>query len=527
MSCVITKEIKGRQYLYESVSYRDDNGQPRTRRKFIGKIEPGTGVRIYSKEYIERMTTEGRLTEINTDIKRYSDNDIKRSKMLEYGASYLYKRIAEEIGLYRVLQEAIPDAWKEVFTVACYLVSNDEPVMYCNDWVEKTDGLPVRALSASGISRLFKDGIGIHQRNEFYRRWAAYRQEREYLAIDISSASSYSKFISEVEWGHNRDKEKLPQVNLCLIMGEESKNPVYQIPYSGSITDVTTLRTTLKLASHLSLGELKLVMDKGFYKKRNIDILLADGTTKFITAASFNADYVCKLVESSKHSIDRADNAILLGEDTILGMTREVKWDSEHSLYAHVYHNAIGAAVAKTELYGFAASLAEIARADPHSEKHAKKFDKYLAINKTPDAQLTVNIRQDVLEGQLATSGWLVLLSNHISDASKAIHIYRAKDAVEKGFDRFKNSLDMKRLRVHSSEGMENKAFVAFIGLILISRIHKVMSEKNLYLHMTMKRLVHTLEKLRVQFIDENRVLFPLTKQQSDIYDAFGFDAPV
>ena len=347
------------------------------------------------------------------------------------------------------------------------------------------------------------------------------------MALDITSVSSYSKFISEVEWGHNRDKEKLPQVNLCLIMGERSKSPVYQIPYSGSISDVTTLQTTLKLASHLSLGELKLVMDKGFYRKRNIDTLLADGVTKFITAASFNTGFICKLVESSKPSIDRADNAILVGEDTILGMTHEVKWSSKHTLYAHVYHNAVGAAIAKSELYGFVASLAEIARANPYSEKHAKKFKKHLTINEAPANQFTVNIRQDVLEDQLATIGWLVLLSNHISDVSGAIHIYRAKDAVEKGFDRFKNSLDMRRLRVHSSEGMENKAFVAFIGLIVMSFIHKVMSEKNLYSNMTMKRLIHTLEKLRVQYIDGNRILFPLTKQQSDIYEAFGFDAPV
>jgi transposase len=357
----------------------------------------------------------------------------------------------------------------------------------------------------------------------------AYRQEQEYLALDITSISSYSKLISEVEWGHNRDKEKLPQVNLCLIMGEKTKLPVYQIAYSGSLTDVTTLQTTLKLASPLLLDKALLVMDKGFYSKSNIDVMLSDKAVKFIIAASFSSKYVCKQVESVKRDIDKAANIILVGEDTILGIARKVKWNSEHILYVHVYHNAMSAAAAKTDLYAEVASLAEIAKVNPHSEKHSKKFKKYLLINETeaPETPVTVDIHQQVLDEKLAMSGWLVIFSNHINDASEAIQIYRAKDAVEKGFSRFKNSLGMERLRVHSSESMENKIFVAFVGLIIMSHIHRVMIEKGLYPLMTMKNLVHTLEKLRVQYIYGNRILFPLTKQQKGIYEAFGFDAPI
>jgi len=69
-------------------------------------------------------------------------------------------------------------------------------------------------------------------------------------------------------------------------------------------------------------------------------------------------------------------------------------------------------------------------------------------------------------------SGWLVIFSNHISDTSEAIYIYRAKDAVEKGFNRFNNKLEMARLQAHSSESMENKAFVAFIGLLPLTFAH-------------------------------------------------------
>ena len=126
-----------------------------------------------------------------------------------------------------------------------------------------------------------------------------------------------------------------------------------------------------------------------------------------------------------------------------------------------------------------------------------------------------------------STAGWLVIISNDVADAKEAIIIYREKDVVEKGFLRLKNSLDLGRLRVHREDSMQNKVFVGFISLILMSQIHKVMLDNGLYKKMTMKKLLMTLSKLRVQEINGTRILFPLTKEQKDIYKAFNVAEPV
>jgi len=529
MSSIIVKRIKGRLYLYKSTSYRDEGGKPRTNRVYVGKVNPETGAHEYKQEYLDRLDPNER-TGIEADIKSYSENDIKQSVVLEYGASYFYRQIAEKTGLYRILQETMPDCWQDIFTAACYLVSNDEPIMYCDDWVGKTDGLPSSHVSASTMCRLLKDGITNQNRNDFYMKWAAYRQEQEYLALDITSFSSYSKLISEVEWGHNRDEENLPQINLCLLLGEKTRIPVYPSVYSGSLGDVTTLQTTIKLATSLSIKKMMLVMDKGFYSQRNIDFMLKDESIKFMIAATFTSAFVREQVEAVRQEIYQAQNAIVLGDDIIFGVTREVKW-KDRTIYAHVYYNAVGATIARSNLYGEAASLAEHARSDPSNEKLAAKYKKYLLIKKAESEgghdNLIVSIRQDVLDKQVAMSGWLVIFSNHVTDASDAIHIYRAKDVVEKGFNKFKNSLEMERLRVHNSDSMENKIFAAFIGLIIMSYIHNVMVERGLYYHLTFKRLIHTLEKLRVQYINGNRILFPVTKEQSDIFQVFDIEIPV
>ena len=100
------------------------------------------------------------------------------------------------------------------------------------------------------------------------------------------------------------------------------------------------------------------------------------------------------------------------------------------------------------------------------------------------------------------------------------------KDVVEKAFMRMKNCLDLGRLRVQHNDSMQNKVFVGFIALIIMAYIHKVMLSEDLYKSMTMKKMIKTLEKLRVQTINGTRIIYPLTKEQKVIFKAFGLAGP-
>jgi hypothetical protein len=63
-----------------------------------------------------------------------------------------------------------------------------------------------------------------------------------------------------------------------------------------------------------------------------------------------------------------------------------------------------------------------------------------------------VTIRQEVIENELSTSGWVVIIGNETITAQAAHDIYRKKDVVEKAFLNYKNNLGMGRLRVHAVE---------------------------------------------------------------------------
>jgi transposase len=50
--------------------------------------------------------------------------------------------------------------------------------------------------------------------------------EDDYLCYDITSISSYSEFNEFIKYGHNRDNEKLPQLNLAILFGQKGRLPV-------------------------------------------------------------------------------------------------------------------------------------------------------------------------------------------------------------------------------------------------------------------------------------------------------------
>ena len=131
-----------------------------------------------------------------------------------------------------------------------------------------------------------------------------------------------------------------------------------------------------------------------------------------------------------------------------------------------------------------------------------------------------------MIDEETAHAGWMVLISNHIKDTKKALSIYRTKDAVEKGFFRLKNNLDLQRLRVHSNDAVQGKLFIGFISLIVMSHIHQVMTTEKLYKSVTLIELIKQMEKLRVQYISGNRILFPLTKYQKMLLNIFQLKMP-
>jgi len=53
------------------------------------------------------------------------------------------------------------------------------------------------------------------------------------------------------------------------------------------------------------------------------------------------------------------------------------------------------------------------------------------------------------------------------------------------------------------------------------------MMDNDMYGKMTMKKMIRTLARHRVQNIGGERIIYPVTKTQRDIYTVFGVQVPV
>jgi hypothetical protein len=520
MSYVVENKIGKYTYLYECEGYRE-GGKVKGRRKTVGKVDPKTGKRVYKPEYLERMRKAGTPIEDAGTQKMFSEDDIKNSSIREFGLTNLLSVLSNRSGLADSLANALPEFGGVVLTLANHLVASGEPFMHCDEWLQGVEPpANIGTLTSQRISEVLVL-ISPTERERFYQLWCAMRSETEYLALDITSTSSYSELIGDVEWGYNRDGENLAQVNMCMLMGETSRLPIYETVYAGSLKDVSTLEATLSKFDAVAGGKpIMVVMDKGFYSKKNVDMMISRGT-KFVIAMPFSAGFAKRQVDGERKDIDRFGNTIVLGGASIRAVSKSRSWSAGQNVRVHIYYNAVKAVTDREKIYADVARMRDNATSEPEKYVNDERYRKFLIVRKSEGTGYTVNVREEVVEAAYNHAGWLVIISNDVMDAREALRIYRAKDVVEKGFLRLKNSLDVGRLRVHGQNAMRNKVFIGFIALILLSQIHNVMFDKDMYKKWTLKEMLRVLSKQRVQDINDTRVFFPPTKEQKEIFDMF------
>ena len=125
-------------------------------------------------------------------------------------------------------------------------------------------------------------------------------------------------------------------------------------------------------------------------------------------------------------------------------------------------------------------------------------------------------------------AGFQAILSNDIKDPVTALQVYRDKDVVEKCFDDMKNQLDMKLLRVHSSEVVDGRLFVQFIALIYVSALRKKMRLSNLLENYTVRELLFEIETLtKIKYSGKyGHILTEVTKPQRQILQDLEIEIP-
>jgi len=524
-----TNKKNGITYAYESISYWDkEKQQSRAKRKCIGRVDPETKkitpTRKKKIPYIERRNKRGPVPTIST-VRQF------------YGATYLLDRIGEDIGVKEDLKACFPDSYQQILSIAYYLIlEGKSPLSRFPHWSALHRHPYGDAIVSQRSSELFSS-ITEKSKQRFFEHQGKRRIEKEYLAYDSTSVSSYSKCLRQVRYGRNKDHEHLPQINLTLLFGQQSRLPFYYRKLAGNIPDVKTLKKLLSDMSTMGYKRTKVVMDRGFFSTTNINDLYQHHI-KFLIAAKIslklvktNLDAVRDTMRSWTHySQEYQLYAYSLPITWNHVQDRPYKDDTIHTkrrMYLHLYYSPDRALEDEKAFNNRLIEWQEELESGQRHPDHEKQYAKYFEVKSTPVRGIKVIAKEEALTETKRNYGYFALLSNDAKEPVDALEIYRNKDLVEKAFENLKERLNLRRTVVSSEQSLDGKLFVQFIALIFLSHITKKMQENNLFKKHTMQELLDTFDVIECFEVPGQRLqVGEVTKRQVDLYTQLGVIPP-
>lgn len=533
---IITQKDKrsGITYAYETEYYWDKTKkQSRARRVCVGKVDPTTGNIVPTRGRAKKGEAKNNASfPAKTGPKPYLE-----SRRLYYGATYLLEAFAEQLGLVNDLKQCFPDSYKKLLSIAFFLILEDNNPLYRFEKWNLTHKHPYGQDIASPRSSELFGSIKDDQITKFLRLQAKRRVEDEYWAYDSSSISSYSETLNQVQWGKNKEIDKLPQINLLLVFGEKSGLPFYYRKLAGNIPDAKTVKHLLEDLDILGFGKTKFVMDRGFYSEENINGLYKEHI-KFLVGVRLSLKIIRKHLDEVYDDIRMFTNY----DEGIAtyGYTVSAEWDytqdrpykgdvikDKRRMYIHYFYSIEKGAEDEQAFDKRITELCAELQEGKLIEEHKKAYAQFFEVKDTPVRGRQVYYKEDEIKAARRYLGYFALITNEKMDAFTALHLYRMKDIVEKAFGNIKDRLNMRRLLAKSEKNLDGKLFAEFVALILISHLDHRMKETNLYKSYSMQQLLDKLDVLEC-FEDESHALRigELLSKQAEIYETLGVKLP-
>jgi transposase len=527
-----TDKRSGITYAYESVSFWDkEKQQSRAKRKLIGKVDPQTGEIIPTRKKVDSAAVPS-----DTKPKR-GPVPAENTKRSFYGATYLFDAIGEKTGIVADLMKCFPDTYKQLLSLAYYLILEDNnPLSRFPRWALLHRHPHGKDIPSQRSSELFAS-ITEEARYQFFRLQGKRRIENEYWAYDTTSISSYSKGLKQIRYGMNKEGDSLPQLNLALLFGEQSNLPFYYRKLPGNISDVKTVKNLLADIDLIDTKKVKLVMDRGFYSEANINGLYQNHY-KFLIATKTSLSFVKTELDQIRDSIRKWENYSPNYE--LYACSKMINWSysqnrpykgdtltGERRMYLHMYFNQEKALEDEMRLNKLLHQLQSELESGKRNPENEKRYDKYFEIKTTPVRGTKVTAKQEVIDAAKQNFGYFTLVSNEIKDPFEALAIYRNKDLVEKAFGNLKERLNLRRLEVSSEASLDGKLFVEFIALIYLSYIKKQMHDAELFKKFTMQQLLDEFDVIECfEHPGHEMRIGEVTKRQIELYGAMGIEPP-
>jgi len=539
MAKVKTQVIKGTTYIFERTSFRvPDDDKVHQKRFYLGKLDE-EGQFIPNKHYHalsdKQKQKTGLIPKTDAPATRGRAPASEVFTRSYYGATYLFDEISEQLGVTADLKVYFPDTWKQLLSIAWYLILEERnPLSRFPKW-SKTHRHPYgEDISSPRSSDLFA-AIDEDRIQKFFSSQVKRRLETEYLAYDSTSLSTYSKAIALARRGMNKEHDLLDQINLSLVFGQTSRLPACYRIMPGNITDVKTVTKLIQDLATMGMGKVKLVMDRGYYSSENISALYRKHY-KFLIAAKTSLKFIKTMIDEFRDRICSVEN--YLEQQDVYALSPRIGWqvsgtfpsegEVKRKMYVHLYYNEDKAGSDRRVHHRKILKLQKELEERREQKLHAQLYERYFMVKYTPKRGRIVTIRHNVVKSDEQYYGFFALLSNCITDKAEALTVYRTKDCVEKAFGNLKERLGLRRPGVSTESHLQGKIFVQYLALIILSKIQKSMRDKKLHADYTLYTLLDELDVIEY-YEHPGKVGHwgEITKKQQALYESLEVQAPV
>jgi len=512
------KVKNGIEYWYEETPYYNkEKMQTRHKSKYLGRNVDGEPVKMRSAPPELKAKIKKKLASVRSSF--------------DYGSILTLETIMKELNLDRYLLDMMsPSEVAMLRALAFNRIIRPMAMKNIDAWYEGTSlalESPQINLSSQRISE-FLNRLGESDIPErFMGQLLEGTGTKATLVYDITSLSSYSQLINLLEYGYNRDGISLPQINLSLILDKDKGIPVMYDIYPGSITDVSTLSNTLQKIKAHGIENYVVVMDRGFFSLSNLEELM-DNRLSFIIAARFQLNDLKQLLTEAQRDIDDVKYLHKFNKDTIfvkpiqysVGSTTVQGYLFYDPKLEHSEKEAL-----RSHLYDIREELIKVRlkKGSNHYFVFKEKAQGFMNFFEwqVVDNRFEVAIKQNAVTQRMNKMGKYILFYSGDFDWMTCLTLYRERDEIEKSFKELKNEIDILPLNTHGEKTTRGFIFVAFLSLIIRTKLMNKMREVGLLNKYSVELLLLQLDKLRKVTLANGQVITTeMTKKQREIFQA-------
>ena len=325
-------------YLTQKVEYSSELKCSRPKRIAIGKLNED-GLLVPNQNYFELYGQNVEL-EISPE----------RGDYISVGPEIVVDAIAKKTQLNDILESVFPGQADKILDIATYMVMSENNTMqyfedygYCHSLFNKDN------FSDSTIGKLLEE-LKIKDMDLFIRAWVKVHAQKDiYISYDSTNMNCVAGNLELVEYGHAKDNEELPQVNVSLGYNQTDNVPLFYSVYPGSIIDNTECTKMIERANHYGCSDVGFILDRGYFSIKNIRyfedhgydyVLMTKGNAAFVKEAVLECGALLKNGYSN-----------YIDEHELYGMTIEKDlFKTGKKEYIHVYYNGLQAEREKIQI---------------------------------------------------------------------------------------------------------------------------------------------------------------------------------